>query len=311
MLSRAAERVYWAGRYLERAENSARIVQQYSQLLLDLPEEAGLGWGKLVQVFGAEELFESRDEGDTETNVLRFLLSDPTSSVSLAYSISLARENIRNTRDLLPQESWECVNELHQFVARQLGSVVDSEDRFEFLAECIGRCLQVNGILTGTMSHTSPYHFLRLGQNIERADMTSRIIDVATAYLHHNEALVSRYGSSLWTNVLKSVSGFQMYRQYCQPQVEGNRVVGFLMHDTAFPRALAACINRARYACRALPRGEASCGRLDAVETALNLVIPPTCSAHEISEAMDGLQLLLADVHQQVRNTWFLPGDAS
>jgi len=309
MLSRAAERIYWTGRYLERAENTARIVQQYSQLLLDLPEEVGLGWGELVRIVGAAPSFRASGQPETEAGILNFLLANADSHSSLAYSLRMARENIRNTRDLLPLESWENINELHQFARQTLASTVDSENRFEVLADCIAHCQQINGILEGTMSHDSPYHFLTLGQSIERADMTSRIIDVATAYIQQNERIVARYGSSLWTNVLKSVSGFQMYRQYCQPQVEGARVIGFLLSDAAFPRAIRYCVDRARRSCECLPRADHAIEVLDTVDTKLQ-VPADAVSAADVSALMDLLQQRLAAAHNAVVMTWFLPGDA-
>ncbi len=253
MLSRAAERVYWLGRYLERAESTARIVQQYSQLLLDLPDEVGVGWDELVTIFGAQDTFHE-PQADEKT-VLRFLVSDTESPASLAFSIRMARENLRNTRDLLPTESWEAVNELSQFARRQLGDVSDDDNRFEVLSECIARSLTISGSLMESMSHGAPYQFLRLGQALERADMTSRIVDAATAHVRRDPDLVARFGSELGTNVLKSVSGFQMYRQYCSPRVEGRRVVDFLTRDTQFPRSIAYSINRGRKACAALPGG--------------------------------------------------------
>ena len=307
MLSRAAERVYWTGRYVERAENTARIVQQYSLLLLDLPADAGVEWQELVRIFGAEKAFLQSGRDDNELGILAFLLADAESHASLAYSLRMARENIRNTRDLLPHEAWEAINELNQFAGRNLPAATRDDDRFELLAECIGRCQQIMGLLAGTMSHHSPFHFLTLGQSIERADMTSRIIDVAAAYMQHNEDLVRRYSSSLWTNVLKSVSGFQMYRQYCQPQVDGARVVDFLIRDTAFPRAIAYCLKKAAASCAALPRGDRTAAALDA----LNELIEPAAevSAAAISQLMDDAQKRLGDVHGEVVGTWFLPGD--
>ncbi len=307
MLSRAAERVYWAGRYLERAENTARIVQQYSQLLLDLPEEAGIGWPELVAIFGAAQAF--RDAGATrnEQSILNFLLADEGSSNSLAYCIRMARDNIRNSRDLLPQESWENVNELHQFARRRLASATDGENRFELLSACIGRCQQINGILVGTMSHNSPHHFLVLGESIERADMTSRIIDVAAAYLQKNERLVLRYGSTLWTNVLKSVSGFQMYRQYCQPEVEGLAVIDFLLNDSRFPRAVRACVEQASDTASLLPRCEHLVHVLDRVGHALPSPLPEDLDGAAVSRHMDTLQKRLGDAHVAVVDTWFLP----
>ena len=307
MLSRAAERVYWIGRYVERAENTARIVQQYSLLLLDLPADAGVAWPELVRIFGAQQAFRQSGRDENELGILAFLLADADSYASLAYSLRMARENIRNTRDLLPHEAWEAINELNQYAKRNLPAAARDDDRFEILAECIGRCQQIMGLLNGTMSHHSPYHFLTLGQSIERADMTSRIIDVAAAYHQHNERLVRRYGSTLWTNVLKSVSGFQMYRQFRQPQVEGLQVIDFLIRDTAFPRAIACCLDRAKGSSASLPKGDATIAALDAVR---DLPGPQErTSAAAISTLMDDTQRLLGGVHETVVDTWFLPGE--
>ena len=308
MLSRAAERVYWAGRYLERAENTARIVQQYSQLLLDLPPEVEVGWQELAQIFGAGHVAQ-RDEDDEEHAILEFLLSDADSGSSLNFCIRMARDNIRNLRDLLPQESWESVNELHQFARRKLKATAAGENRFEVLSDCIGRCQQVNGILAGTMSHGNPYFFLTLGQGIERADMTSRIIDVAAAYLQQNERIVLRYGSTLWTNVLKSVSGFQMYRQYVQPAVEGAAVIDFLLNDKAFPRAVRASILHARETTQFLPRGEHLEHALERAMHALPSPLPDDLDGRMVSELMDTLQKRLAQAHDAVVETWFLAAE--
>jgi uncharacterized alpha-E superfamily protein len=309
MLSRSAERIYWAGRYLERAENTARIVQQYSQLLLDLPEEVGVAWRDLVAIFGAQDAFEAIGAPQAESDILNFLLADANSGSSLVFCIAMARDNIRNSRDLLPQESWENANELYQYARRALAVATDDENRFDVLAECIGRCQQINGALLGTMSHNSPHHFLMLGQNIERADMTTRIIDVAAAYLQQNERLVLRYGSTLWTNVLKSVSGFQMYRQYCQPQVEGRSVIDFLLNDLAFPRAIRACLEQAQRTAVALPRGEHLIQAIDQVKRVLPNPVRPDLHGAEVSELMDILQTRLIDSHAAVVDSWFLPGD--
>lgn len=307
MLSRAAERVYWLGRYLERAENTARIVQQYSQMLLDVPDEVGVGWDELITVFGATKTF--NEPVADEKTVLRFLVSDAQSHASLAFSIRMARDNLRNTRDLLPTQSWEAVNELSQFARRRLGDVHDDEDRFELLSNCIARSLTISGSLVESMSHGAPYQFLRLGQALERADMTSRIVDVATAHSRKDPDLVARFGSELGTNVLKSVSGFQMYRQYCAPRVEGHRVVEFLTHDTQFPRAIAYCVNRCRKACAALPRGEAAKSVLDQLAAQLAKPQGPEIDAFDVSKIMDRLQTDIGQVHAQVARTWFLSGE--
>lgn len=307
MLSRSAERVYWTGRYLERAENSARIVQQYSHLLLDLPAEVGMTWSELVRVVGAAEPFDASGAADTEQAVLHFLLAKPDTTSSLLACIRIARENVRNTRDLLPSESWESVNELYRFAFDSLDSAVAGGNRFDVLDECIGRCQQVNGSLVGTMSHHSPYHFLRLGQSLERADMTTRVIDVAAAYIQQNERLVRRYGSTLWTNVLKSVSAFQMYRQYRQPQVVGIEVIDFLLRDSKFPRAVQFCLAQAATSSRALPNSAEVLSSLETVMAELGDDPQRQQGAERVAEQMDRLQQGLDKIHRDLINTWFLP----
>lgn len=307
MLSRAAERVYWSGRYLERAEDMARLVQQYSQLLLDLPGEAGVDWSELVRIVGAADDYAAAGRPDTEADILDYLLADAGSPASLASSLAMMRENLRNTRDLLPLESWEFANELYQYARRNLDTAAAGENRFEILSEIVGRCQGINGVLRGTMSQHSPYHFQTLGQALERADMTSRIVDVAAAYIQHNERLVRRYGSSLWTNVLKSVSGFQMYRQFCQPEVAGERVIEFLLLDRAFPRAVAWCVDRAKASAAALPHGDAVRSALNTVDAQLVPITPDRMTAGDVSELMDTVQLRLGNVHAAIVDTWFLP----
>ena len=311
MLSRAAERVYWAGRYLERAEGTARIAQQYSQLFLDLPPDVGAEWYDLVTIFGAMQAFADSGRGRTENDILQFLLAEEAGPSSLMYSLRALRENVRNSRDLLPHESWENVNELYHVSREQLALAAAGENRFEILSDCIGRCQQVYGILAATMSHHSPYRFLVLGQNIERADMTSRIIDVAAAYLREDERQVLRYESTLWSNVLRSVSGFQMYRQYCQPQVNGVGVVRFLLGDSAFPRAVQCCLDAARDSAAALPAGEDVIAALAAANELVTGLDVEAMTAAEASALMDRLQAALGRAHEAVVARWFLPGDAA
>lgn len=306
MLSRAAERVYWLGRYLERAENTARIVQQYSQLLLDLPIESGTDWHELIRIFGATEALRDDPAGSGETAIINYLLAQPDSSLSVLYSLQMARENLRNTRDLLPTEAWENVNELYQYARGELTAAAKGQDRFEVLSQCIARCQQINGALISTMSHRSPLQFLRLGQNLERADMTTRVIDVAASYLSHSEALGLRYRSTLWTNVLKSVSGFQMYRQYVQIAVSGPAVIRFLTNDDAFPRAIRRCIYEAASSADKLPINDMVQACLAEVPAALDSADVESLDAEGVSGLMDSLQQDLARAHSAIAGTWFL-----
>lgn len=305
MLSRAAERVYWAGRYLERAENTARIVQEYSQLLLDLPSDAGVGWDRLVQIFGARQAFEGRDA--TESDVVHFLVADPNSPSSVAFSLSSARSNIRNCRDLLPQEAWESINELCHRAPQELSLSAAGHGRFDVLKNMVRSCQQLHGLFIDTMSHGPPFQFLELGRALERADMTSRIIDVATLYIQDNQELAQSYGSTLWSNVLRSLSGFQMYRQYCHRQVVGARVIEFLVFDDLFPRAINACLHSAIKTVISLPRKDRVEAMIEEARQDLREHCPEKKDPRAVSQWMDGVQRQLASVGEAVSEAWFLP----
>lgn len=306
MLSRAAERVYWLGRYLERAEGTARVVQQYTQLLLDLPASSGVDWTELPRIFGVTAAVEPAPGQRVEHAVVERLLSRADSPASLRFSLAAARENLRNTRDLLPMEVWENINELHAYAVRHLEAAAAGDDRYDVLAECIGRCQQINGALAGTMSHMSPFHFLRLGQNIERADMTTRVIDVAANYLADREPALRRYSSTLWSNTLRALSAFQMYRQYAQIAVSGPAVIRFLANDRAFPRTVRRSMDEAASSASRLPASGTVIACLAEVTTALDAMDVEAMDAAAVSAAMDGLQKDLARVHTNIAETWFL-----
>src|SRR5690606_1659640 len=120
MLSRVAERLYWTSRYLERVENTARLMGVYTNLLLDMPSGVNIGWYNLVTLNNAEAWFENRYKVKDERNVMRFLLSDPDYPGSMMSSLQGVRENIRTTRDVVPAESWEYINELTLYVQDNL-----------------------------------------------------------------------------------------------------------------------------------------------------------------------------------------------
>ena len=114
MLSRVAERVYWQARYLERAENTARLLNVFSTLLLDLPPRTKLGWQSLVQITGIHQAFDARYKQATERNVIRFLLSD-NNGYSILHMLAETRENARTTREIMPTEAFEQINNLYYF----------------------------------------------------------------------------------------------------------------------------------------------------------------------------------------------------
>ncbi len=306
MLSRVAERLYWTARYLERAENTARLVKVYSNLMLDLPNGVGLNWHQLVDISGAQEFFDRHYRTSGKRNVIRFMLSDTNNQGSLLTSVTMARENIRTTRDLVPSEGWEHVNELYLFARKELTGKMLLKDRYEFLSEVVMRTQQITGLLAGTMSHGAAYQFIRVGRNLERADMTTRIIDVGSATLIAPGVQLERLENRLWTYVLRSLSAHQMYRQYVRRRVQASHVLAFLLQDTDFPRAVAHTLGEiASCLEQKLPHSDEPLRAALRLQRLVAEADVNKLHAEGLHEFIDQLQLEFGNLHQQISTTWF------
>jgi len=311
MLSRVAERMYWGARYLERAENTARLVRVYDAALLDLPDEAGVGWPLLVDICGVRETFNARYPKGSDRETLKFLISDPESPSSIVASLGQARENFRTTRDMCPTEAWRSVNELYLFGREALPKVASPARRHEVLSGVVQRGQQLTGLLSGTMSHGDAYNFIRLGRNLERADMTTRIIDIAAATLLGARASENGLDNTLWMAVLKSLSGYQMYRQYVRRRIRDEDVIRFLLHDPLFPRAVAYCLSELETSMLKLPNHEAPLRAVLRLRRLVETQLPQGVEEAALRQLMDDLQVELAAVHGQLAAAWFLPDQAA
>ncbi len=305
MLSRVAERVYWMARYLERAENTARMVNAYVHLMLDLPKGIQPGWQRLIDVTGEHELFFNHYQNANERNTIKFLLADRFNTGSIYQSLELARENLRTTRDIVPTEAFEQVNEMYLYAHKSVDSAIIRRGRYSFLTNIIQRCQQIAGLLAGAMSRGAAYDFVSIGRNLERADMTTRIVDVGATLLIPRREEPQAYESVLWVYLLKSLNADQMYRHHVRRRVDGVRVVKYLIQNHQFPRSVAHCLEEVVWNLKNLPRNDAalrSSGRLQRVlkETKLGSDI-----VGELPELMDKLQIDMGKVHEQVVNTWF------
>ena len=168
----------------------------------------------------------------------RFFVADRDNPSSVRSSLALARESVRTTRDIVPSEAWRSINELCLWVTQELDAETSHRRRYGIHSRVVERCQQISGLLADTMSHDAAYQFFRLGRGIERADMTTRIIDVAAAMLLGREQL-ARFDNTLWMAVLQSLSAYQMYRQKVRRRIDGPDVIAYLLKDTQFPRAIA------------------------------------------------------------------------
>jgi uncharacterized alpha-E superfamily protein len=298
--------MYWAGRYLERVENTARLVNTYSSLLLDLPKDSGIDWQVMLRIAEAENEFNARYSKPTERNVLRFLLADADYPGSILSSLSFARENIRTSRDIVPSEGWECVNELYLMGRARLDRAVSRRRRFETLSECVVRCQQITGLLSSTMSHGNAYNFLRIGTYLERADMSTRVVDVAAATLARDEAAAEPYENVLWMGVLKSLSAYQMYRQYVRRRIAADAVLRFLLRDRQFPRAVGHSLDSLARCLATLPRSDNARGIVVELDRQVSDTRLEEIDGQELHDHLDRLQLGFNQVHDAINGTWFL-----
>jgi len=313
MLSRVAERIYWQARYLERAENTARLLNVFSTLLLDLPPGTKLGWRSLVEITGNEIAFDGKYKQANERNVLRFLMLDGGSS-SLLATLANTRENARPTREIMPLEAFEQINDLYHYAKDNAAASLSGGSRHKFLEEVISNCHEISGLMAGSMSRGAAYSFVRLGRSLERADMATRIIDVGSGNLLPDIGTGKRqaesnepYENTLWMNILRSLTAYQMYRQHVKHRVNGEDVVRFLLQDDDFPRAATHALTTITKVLKHLPKNGKAAKQVDKT-----LLIIQKGNISKLLDAglfkyLDGLQIEIATIHQSIADTWFLP----
>ncbi|TNC92659.1 alpha-E domain-containing protein [Thalassolituus sp.] len=308
MLSKVAERVYWAARYLERVENTARLVSIYDMLLFDMPRQVNLGWYNLIVINSLESAFAERYTVQDERNVVKFLIGDDSNPGSVVSSLRAIRENIRTTRDVVPAEAWELVNELSLYVQENLAQGINRSNRHEFLEYLIKSCQQIAGLLYVSMPRDEGWEMLMLGQNIERADMTTRNLDAGVAAIMQVEddehAVNSR--QIIWGNVVRSLNADQPYRRAMRSSIKGPKVVEFLMTDPHFPRSVGFCLSELINAAEALPRSEKVIAAIRKVHRVVMGNFEHEEYGTEFRDELNDLQIAIQQLHFLIGTTWFL-----
>ena len=307
MLSRSAERIYWLARYIERTENIARLVNVHMNLLMDLPKDVEMGWKQLILINSSDQTFYEKYNVANEKNITRFLLADETYAGSLFSSLSAARENIRTSRDLLPDEAWEQVNEMYLFAKKNLDTLSNRRHRVIFLNEILKGCQRFTGLLSGYMSHNYPYAFIRLGRNIERADMTSRILDLASLLLSESRSDdVRQYETILWMNVLKALNALLMYRQQKYSHVNGDDVLDFLLKNNNLPRSVSCCLSEISACIIKLPNNNNLPEKVLELQAYVQTIDTEETTQAQLRGILDDLQNKIGGLHNDITQNWFL-----
>lgn len=305
MLSRVAENVYWMARYIERAENTARLIMVNTNLLLDLPKTGQLGWQPIVEILGIEEDYLEQYEDYDERTVLRYLISAPDNGNSIINSLRLARENTRTIRDIIPREAWECINDLYHTAKSTAQSGYYRKGRFDYLQKIILGAQTITGLLAGTMLHDMGYDFLKMGRNLERADMTTRIIDVRSADLLPEHEEMTPFENIQWMSVLKSLTGYHMYRRKIQDRVSRPFVLKFLLKEKQFPRSFYHTLLEVKACLKHLKRNEEAINILNEVGKKVLRADQAILKQDELHSFIDELQLGLAELNTVISTTYF------
>jgi uncharacterized alpha-E superfamily protein len=258
LLARYAECIFWLARFVERAENLARILDVNETFSRD--RQGGHDWFSIVQLNGDEDVFAEKHRIASAANVLRFYVIDAGNPTAIVSAIASARENARTLRPLISTEMWVQLNVFYNRL-KALGEDDLRPGRLTALfTEIKDACQCFTGITEGTFYRDQAWYFYRIGRYIERADQTTRLLDTRYRRLHRDSEAASAAETGQWLALLRSASGYHAFRRTHTDRMTPAAVVGFLLFDRSFPRSVALCIAeieaaltqlKSRYALRA------------------------------------------------------------
>jgi uncharacterized alpha-E superfamily protein len=248
MLSRTADHLFWMARYTERAENTARMldVNVQTSMLPQSEEENAQGWRALLGISELQSAFNRKYQSLEGREVIDFMVRDPDNSSSIVACLTAARENARAVRGTLTTEVWETQNQTWLDLQRRVRGDLLESDPSKFFEWVKYRSHLSRGVTLGTMLHDEAVNFIRLGTFLERADNTARILDVK----YHGGAKESSNGEGMsqrdfyyWAAMLRSVSGFEIYRKVYRDVITPARIAELLILRGDMPRSLLACMD--------------------------------------------------------------------
>ena len=254
MLSRTADHLFWMSRYTERAENTARMLNvSYETSMLPQSQAAALqGWQGLLSISELIPMYTKLHGEVSAQKVMEFMVKDESNPSSIISCLKAARENARAVRGSLTTEVWETLNQTWLEIKRMLGQGDFERDPGSFFEWVKFRSHLSRGVTVGTMLMDETFYFLRLGTFLERADNTARLLDVKfhavdTDYLGIAQNKVQEYDFYHWSAVLRSVSGFEVYRKVYRDVIRPERVAELLILRADMPRSLHASMNEVQH----------------------------------------------------------------
>jgi uncharacterized alpha-E superfamily protein len=313
MLSRVADAIYWMSRYVERAENVARFIDVNLNLMLDSSASDRPSWEPLVLTAGDQAEYAERYGEFGPDAVTHFLTFDRQYANSILSSLTMARENARTVRDIISRDMWQQLNEFYLMVVHAANTRVSAGEMGDFFTRVKMSGIQFEGVTNATLSRGEAWHFAHLGRMLERADKTSRILDVKYFILLPSTEDVGTTLDQLgWNALLNSASALQMYRQQYHTTTPTN-VTEFLLLDENFPRSIRYCVTQADMSLQALTRTahrgprSAAIRSLGQLRAKLDYTTIQEVMKSGFHEYLDALQLALNETGKELSRQFFHP----
>jgi len=250
------------------------------------------------------QFYEHYDAPD-ERNVVRYLTTDTNNPGSLLTSLSMARENARTIREIMPRVAFEYINDLYLYAKERASGTMSRSRTSEMMEGVMRRVQHIAGFLSGTMLHGDTWSFLRIGEFLERADMTTRIIDVRSVDMQDATAGLEPYSQLQWRSVLRSLHALQAFHLAVQEPIQQSLVLEFLFTNDSLPRSLAYCTSRIRSSLRSLPRNQKPLSAINRVIRFLESVDVATLEDADLHKFIDDCQRHLSYLDREIDRTYF------
>lgn len=310
LLARYAECVFWLARYMERAENLARILDVHETFARD--SRGSKSWLPIVELNADRDRFFQLYPTASAENVVNFYVLDAQNPTSILSAIRSARDNARQLRPLISTEMWTQLNVFYSMLLT-LGPQDIARHNLPKLCSTIKEACQTHaGITEGTFFRDQSWHFYVLGKYLERADQTTRLLDIKYHTLLPNAADVgSPIDISQWNALLRSAAGYHAFRRVYPRGMTPAAVAGFLLFNDSFPRSVTVCVREVEQVLSRLTskyrlrRGNVAMERVDEIQAALNNHTIDAVIAKGLHEYLDWLQLRLGDVSQEIARAFF------
>lgn len=311
LLARLAENLFWLARYMERVENLARILDVTETFARD---RSGRNWLSVVQINADDKLFFKQHPVASAEAVLEFYLLDAENPTSIAFAIQAAHENARTLRPLISIEMWSQLNVTHHWLRRLSRKDIAGPNLSRLCTRIREACQTHQGIVEGTFSRDEAWFFYGLGKMLERADQTTRVLDIKYhLLLPRTDDIGSALDLSQWNAVLRALAGYQAFRRIHPTGMTPTSVAGFLLLSDTFPRSVSLTLRQAEWLLEQLRSrfrlrdGTVAMERLDEVRAVMTDLTAEMIIEKGLHEFIDFLQTQLAAVASDIGRSFFNP----